>query len=107
METDKIIIRHDKKNKCFTGKPEINCELCYQFKTDRIMDIYRTFVDPALRGKGIAALLVVKAIEFARSQNCTIWPTCPYVVNYLKKHTEVHSILARGVNPENPGACRI
>ncbi len=43
-----------------------------------IIVIEHTFVNPELRGQGIAAQLVQKVVDLARSENKQILPLCPY-----------------------------
>jgi predicted GNAT family acetyltransferase len=58
------------------------------------MDIYHVFVPPELRGRGVAAALVEKALAHARAQRMLVVPTCPYVAQYLRQHPE-HADLLR------------
>ena len=53
-------------------------ELTYTLQ-GQVMVIGHTFTPPALRGHGIAARLVERAVEDARKRGWTINPVCPYV----------------------------
>lgn len=53
-----------------------------------------TFVPDAMRGQGIAALLVDALIAKARSDRWTILPRCSYVVSAFKRHPEWNDVLA-------------
>ncbi len=48
--------------------------------------ITHTFVDPSLRGQGIAGQLVQRAVDEILSQGKKVRATCPYAVDWLKKH---------------------
>ncbi len=50
------------------------------------LDIYRTFVPNALRGRGIAAALTEKALEYADEMGYTVIPSCSYVERYMERH---------------------
>lgn len=47
-----------------------------------------TVVQPAFEGQGVAAALVVHALEAARSAGAPVVPVCPYVQTYLRRHPE-------------------
>lgn len=47
------------------------------------MDLYHTFTNPALRGKGLAALVARAALEFAKENNLKVIPTCPYIQTFI------------------------
>ena len=46
--------------------------------SDKIIIIDHTFVDPSLRGQGIASKLVDSVVELAKKENKKIIPLCPY-----------------------------
>jgi hypothetical protein len=53
-----------------------------------------TYVPDAMRGQGVAALLVDALIAKARSDGWTILPRCSYVVSAFKSHPEWNDVLA-------------
>jgi hypothetical protein len=53
-----------------------------------------TFVPPELRGRGLAELLVRRALADARSQNAVVVPACSYVAAFIQRHPEFHDLLA-------------
>jgi hypothetical protein len=53
-----------------------------------VLDLRHTFVDPALRGRGVAQALVARTLELARQEGVKIIPTCPFIRSYLEKHPE-------------------
>jgi len=58
-----------------------------------------TEVDPAHQGKNYAAILIREAFSDIEQNNLgKVWPVCSYVVTYMKRHPETHSLLARGLN---------
>ncbi|MGO1561964.1 MAG: GNAT family N-acetyltransferase [Actinomycetaceae bacterium] len=46
-----------------------------------------TFTDPARRGQGLAGQLVDFALNDVRERGGRARPLCPYVVDYMDKHT--------------------
>ena len=49
-----------------------------------IFDIYHTFVDESLRGKGVASRLVEEAVKQIQSKNGKITASCSYAKKWLK-----------------------
>lgn len=58
----------------------------------RIAD--HTFVPPAMRGQGIAQLLVEALVADAREQGFRIVPRCSYVEALFRRHPEWADLLA-------------
>ena len=55
---------------------------------DGVAVIDHTFVDPSLRGQGMADKLVRAALEQIRKNGGTPAATCTYAVSWLEKHPE-------------------
>jgi predicted GNAT family acetyltransferase len=55
--------------------------------------IDHTFVDPALRGQGVAERLLATAVKQIRSQGLKARPTCPYAVKWFAGHPEHAGLL--------------
>lgn len=51
-------------------------------------NIYHTFVDESLRGKGIASKLVQEAVNEIKSKNGTVQATCSYAKKWLEKNKQ-------------------
>ena len=51
-----------------------------------IFDIYHTFVDESLRGKGVASKLVQEAVKEIQARNGKITASCSYAINILEKN---------------------
>ena len=64
------------------------------------LDLYHTEVDPALEGKGVARVLVQRALEYCREQDWRVTPTCTYVAAYIKRHPEFADLIAGNNAPE-------
>lgn len=54
----------------------------------KVYNLTNTYVNPAMRGRGIAAKLVQSAFTHARENNHKIIPTCSYIAAYVEKHPE-------------------
>ena len=66
---------------CDTGNGE--AVITYRIQGNMV-DFDHTFVPRSARGRGIAALLVDAAADWARAQGLTITASCWYARDYLK-----------------------
>jgi predicted GNAT family acetyltransferase len=58
-----------------------------------------TEVNPAHQGKNYAAILMREALADVDANNLgKVWPVCPYVVTYMKRHPETAHLLSRELN---------
>ncbi|WP_161879002.1 GNAT family N-acetyltransferase [Alkalibacterium sp. MB6] len=53
-----------------------------------VVAIDHTFVDPSLRGQGIAEKLVDRVVEEMEKENKKIVPVCPYVVTLFDRKAD-------------------
>jgi predicted GNAT family acetyltransferase len=60
---------------------------------DGMMKLIQTYTPPEFRGRGLARLLVEKAIEVAKERNLKIYPICSYSVYYFLKYPEKREFL--------------
>mgnify|MGYP006159051733 FL=1 len=59
--------------------------LAYMDLGKQTLDIYRTFVPNALRGRGIAAALTEQALAYAEDAGYSVIPSCSYVERYMER----------------------
>ena len=52
-----------------------------------------TGVPPALEGQGIASKLARSALEYAQQQQLTVFPFCPFVASYIRRHPEYQGLV--------------
>lgn len=55
---------------------------------DNVYSLNSTFVDPSLRGQGIAAKLMDEMIAVLQENNATCIPVCSYTLSWFEKHPE-------------------
>lgn len=67
--------------------------LKYSFRDENTISIDSTFVDPKLRGEGVAKLLTDKVVDLAKENNYKIIPVCSYAVMYFEKNQELTDLL--------------
>lgn len=93
MSTEPVV-QHDRDSHRLQATVEGRaCVLDYVIQ-DQVMTITHTGVPPALRGRGIAAVLVRDAFAVARKQGWRVMPACSYAAIWAARHPEVDELLA-------------
>jgi hypothetical protein len=62
--------------------------------------LLHTEVPPALRGRGIAGMLVRTDFEYARDNHLRVDVICPLAADYLKRHPELKQLPASESAPQ-------
>ena len=77
-----------KNNKIFLedSNKKILAEIEFEEIGNGIYNIYHTFVDESLRGKGIASKLVEQAINEIKKRNGEVQATCSYAKKWIEKN---------------------
>lgn len=87
-----ITIQHDLADKQFYVTIDgSRAYLAYMDLGRKTLDIYRTFVPNALRGKGLAAKLTERALQFANEEGYQVIPSCSYVERYMQRQEKLRS----------------
>ncbi len=87
-------IKHDAEQNRFVSYVEgYEAVVEYTLK-DNVIELYRTFTPPELRGKGVAGKLVKFALEHAKENTLKVIPTCSYVKGYIERHENYKELLA-------------
>jgi len=55
-----------------------------------------TGVPSQFEGQGLGSELAHAGLEYARSKNLKVVPLCPFVADYIEKHSEFHDLLSPG-----------
>lgn len=84
--TEQLNIHHDRTSRQFeTTVDGHRAYLAYVDLGKQTLDIYRTFVPDALRGRGVAAVLTQHALDYAAKEGYTVIPSCSYVEWYIER----------------------
>ena len=59
----------------------------------RKMFITHTEVPPEFAGKGIANALARASLDYARREGLRVFPRCPFVAAFIKRHPEYHDLV--------------
>ncbi len=74
--------------------------LGYKVEGDK-MFLLETYTPPQHRGKGVAKLLIDKALELARERGLKVVPICSYSIYYFLKNPELRNMLSEPYNVMN------
>ncbi len=108
MNNKGIEIIHSSKDCTFYCELEgFRCSAEYELVDDKTIDLYRTFVDPALRGKGIADELLRCVVDYAKENEMKIKPSCSYAVTFFRRNSEYKWILSDETDLNTEGSCRL
>jgi predicted GNAT family acetyltransferase len=85
------------KNRIFALNEEghLIAEITFPEVEIGIVNINHTFVDPSLRGQGIASLLVKETYQEIKKSGKRAIATCPYVVKWFLEHKDYEDILLK------------
>ncbi|MGY4825136.1 GNAT family N-acetyltransferase [Stutzerimonas chloritidismutans] len=85
--SDTVRVHHDLAGHRFEAVIDGHCAyLAYMDLGKQTLDMYRTFVPDALRGRGIAAVLTQHALEYAEREGYQVIPSCSYVERYIERN---------------------
>jgi predicted GNAT family acetyltransferase len=89
-------VKHHSQNQEFTLSQAAGAaELAYSLPAAGIIDFTHTYVDEALRGKGLAEELAKAGLAFAREQNLRVRTSCEFMQGFVERHPEYQPLLDR------------
>ncbi len=74
-------------------KGQLIAEVTFPDAGDEVVNINHTFVDPSLRGQGVASILLDKAYEVIKRQNKKAVLSCSYAAVWFDRHPECKDIV--------------
>lgn len=93
MELQYKELGHDSYAYVYEKDGENLGEITWALSND-VMVMNHTFVNPKLRGTGLAKELLDQSAEFAREKNYKMKPLCSYVVNAFNDSSEYDDVKA-------------
>ena len=73
-------------------------EVCFPALDERTVDICHTFVDEALRGRGIAGELMTRAVDALIATDRKAVATCSYAAKWFEQHPEHGDVMSKRDN---------
>ena len=65
----------------------------YEMLGESVIDFVHTEVPVALDGRGIGDHMAHEVLEYARNQQLTVIPQCPFIAGYISRHPEYQSLV--------------
>lgn len=91
----------------YNDNNELMAEVTYIHLGEKVIDIDHVYVNPKLRGQGVAGKAMIVAVEFLRGNNLKAKATCSYAHGWFEKNfNEYKDVIADGFN-EGPVSCKI
>jgi predicted GNAT family acetyltransferase len=88
-------------------KGELMVETTFVHKENGEIDIDYTYVNPILRGQGVAGKMMLVVAEYLRREGLKAKATCSYANIWLKKNEELYSdIISKDMDAQSL-ACKI
>jgi hypothetical protein len=87
------VIHDESKSQFIILIDEKECYVDYYIEKQK-MNLFHTYTHPDLRGKGLAAQVVIAALEYAKKNNLKVEPGCSYVQSFVEKHAEYKELIA-------------
>lgn len=86
-------IHFENKIVSYSEKGKVIAEITFPYIDTETVDINYTYVDPSLRGRGTAGLLMNELITELNTRKLKAVPTCSYAIKWFEKHTEYAFLL--------------
>lgn len=88
-------VRHDPDEmRFYLPLEEGEAYMDYRRPGEDVVAYVHTWTDPELRGRGLAAVVVEAALQWAREENLKVQPSCPYVASFIDDHPEYRELRA-------------
>lgn len=91
MTDTQVIDAPDRKRYELVRDGEVLGFAGYQ-KTDELIVLTHTEVDPALSGQGMGGTLVRGALDHVRELGLQVLPVCPFVEGWMNKHPDYQDL---------------
>jgi predicted GNAT family acetyltransferase len=88
-------------------KGELMAEATYDTAENGELNIHHTYVNPSLRGQGVADKMMVAVAEYLRKEGKKAIATCSYADMWFKKNEEAYSDIIAECSEGHSVGCRI
>lgn len=88
-------------------KGELMAETTFLYKNNGEIDIDHTYVNPILRGQGVAGKMMLVVAEYLKKEGLKATATCSYANIWLKKNEGLYSDIISKDMDDQTMACKI
>lgn len=86
---------------------ELMAEATFVHKKNDEINIDHVYVNPKLRGQGVASKIMVAVVDYLREKELKATATCSYANGWLKKNSELYAdVISKDISDE-VNACKI
>lgn len=82
-------------------------EATFPLFKEGVVVVDHTYVNPSLRGQGIASKLMKAVCQYIDKQHLKLIATCPYAVVWLKRHQEYQYLIDEETQKNMHPECKI
>jgi predicted GNAT family acetyltransferase len=79
----------------------------FPFIKEGVVVVDHTYVDPSLRGQGVASNLMHEVYKHTKAKGYKVVATCPYAVAWFKKHQDLNDIIDLETQSQLAPECQI
>lgn len=88
INLDQLVVEHNAAARRFEALIDGQLAQAQYRRQDHTMVFTHTEVPRALEGQGIASKIVQTALEYARSEQLSVVPLCPFVTSFIRRHRQ-------------------
>ncbi|HQI78412.1 MAG TPA: GNAT family N-acetyltransferase [Petrotogaceae bacterium] len=86
---------------------ELLAEATFEFKENGEVDINHTYVNPVLRGQGVAAKMMEVVAQYLKENGLKASASCSYANSWLKKNRETYFGIISSDTDNEAVSCKI
>lgn len=94
IDLDRVEVIHNEAERQFEATVDGQTAVTEYAMGRGVMVFTHTEVPPAFEGQGVASKLIRTALEHARAEGLAVWPVCPFVRSYIRRHSEFQDLVS-------------
>lgn len=94
IDVDSMIVTHNEPEQRFEAVIDGRLALADYRRQGNTIFFTHTEVPEALEGNGIAGKIVQTALDYARTEQLSVVPLCPFVTAYIRRNQQYADLVA-------------